>query len=93
MEVSFFVRSAERFDPIGRWEALPDKTVIDARVFAAIHAWPHKDSGEKDILFDFNQISLCQGGVSTFRWLCWIFRQMTATARLAQLERRSQHIQ
>ena len=35
----FFVRSAERFDPItGRWEALLDMTVTEASVVGAIHA-------------------------------------------------------
>ena len=34
-----FLRSAERFDPVtGWWEALPDMTVTQARVVAAIHA-------------------------------------------------------
>ena len=24
---------------------------------------------------------VCNGGGSTYRWLCWIFRQMAATVR------------
>ena len=57
MEVSLFLRSAERFDPVtGWWEALPDMTVTQASVVAAIHAGHSKYSGEQDILLDLEKM-------------------------------------